>query len=108
VFWPPYLFAGPRPSVALETEQVHYGGTVAASVADPADLREASFLRPGATTHSCDTEQRLVDLPLQVTGPAAVALELPASASLAPPGWYQLVVVNSAGVPSEGVWIHLS
>jgi hypothetical protein len=108
VFWPPYLFAGPRPSVALETEQVHYGGTVAASVADAADLREASVLRPGATTHSCDTEQRLVDLPLQVTGPDAVALELPASASLAPPGWYQLVVVNSAGVPSEGVWIHLS
>ena len=108
VFWPPYLFAGPRPSVVLETEQVHYGGTVVASVADPADLREASLLRPGATTHSCDTEQRLVDLPLQVTGHDAVALELPASASLAPPGWYQLVVVSAAGVPSEGVWIHLS
>jgi hypothetical protein len=108
VFWPPYLFAGPRPSVVLETEQVHYGGTIIASVADPADLREASLLRPGATTHSCDTEQRLVDLPLQLTGHDAVALELPASASLAPPGWYQLVVVSAAGVPSEGVWIHLS
>jgi hypothetical protein len=108
VFWPPYLFAGPRPSVVLETEQVHYGGTIIASVADPADLREASLLRPGATTHSCDTEQRLVDLPLQLTGHDAVALELPASASLAPPGWYQLVVVSAAGVPSAGVWIHLS
>jgi hypothetical protein len=108
VFWPPYLFAGPRPSLLLADEQVHYGGTVVAAVADPADLREASLLRPGATTHSCDVEQRLVDLPLQVVGPDAVELELPAASTLAPPGWYQLVVVSSAGVPSEGAWVHLS
>ena len=108
VFWPPYLFAGPRPTLVLAPEQVHYGDTVVAGVTDPADLREASLLRPGATTHSCDAEQRLVDLPLHVTGPDAVELELPTSAALAPPGWYQLVVVNSTGVPSEGAWLHLS
>ena len=108
VFWPPYLFRGPRPSLVLTTDQVHYGDTVVAGVVDPADLREASLLRPGATTHSCEAEQRLVDLPLQVTGPDAVELELPASAALAPPGWYQLVVVSSAGVPSQGAWVHLS
>jgi Domain of unknown function (DUF1929) len=66
------------------------------------------LLRPGATTHSCDTEQRLVDLPLQVTDPDTVTLELPASAALPPPGWYQLVIVDSTGVPSKGVWTHLS
>jgi galactose oxidase-like protein len=108
VFWPPYLFAGPRPTVALGAERVHYGHTVAAAVGDAADLREASLLRPGATTHSCDVEQRLVDLPLRVTGPEAVELELPASPALAPPGWYRLVVVSSAGVPSVGVPVHLS
>jgi hypothetical protein len=108
VFWPPYLFRGPRPSPVLTTDQVHYGGTVVVGVTDPADLREASLLRPGATTHSCDTEQRLVDLPLQVVGPDAVELELPASPALAPPGWYQLVVVSAAGVPSPGVWVRLS
>jgi hypothetical protein len=108
VFWPPYLFAGPRPTVALDSSQVRYGGTVAASVADPADLREASLLRPGATTHSCDVEQRLVDLQLQATGPDTVELQLPVSSALAPPGWYQLVVVSSGGVPSEGAWVQLS
>jgi hypothetical protein len=81
---------------------------VVAEVVDPADLREASLLRPGATTHSCDVEQRLVDLPMQVVGPEAVELTLPATATLAPPGWYQLVVVSSAGVPSQGAWVHLS
>ena len=108
VFWPPYLFRGRRPSMTASTEQVHYGDTVVVGVDDPADVREASLLRPGATTHSCEAEQRLVDLPLQVVGPDAVELELPASAALAPPGWYQLVVVSSAGVPSPGAWVHLS
>jgi hypothetical protein len=108
VFWPPYLFSGPRPSVVPATADVHYGGTLVANVSDPAGLREASLLRPGATTHSCDVEQCLVDLPLRVTGADTVELALPSSSALAPPGWYQLVVVSSAGVPSKGAWVHLS
>jgi hypothetical protein len=108
VFWPPYLFAGPRPEVEPETVELHYGGTLSARVADAIDLREASLLRPGATTHSCDVEQRLVDLPLRPTSGTTVDLDVPASPGLAPPGWYQLVVVSTAGVPSEGVWVHLS
>ncbi len=108
VFWPPYLFAGPRPAVTVGTEQVHYGGTVVAQVAGAAELGEASLLRPGATTHSCDVDQRLIDLPLRVTGPDSVELQLPATGEFAPPGWYQLVVVSAAGVPSPGVWVQLS
>ena len=43
-----------------------------------------------------------MDLPIQVTGPDAVLLELPAAATIAPPGWYLLFVVSAAGVPSVG------
>jgi hypothetical protein len=49
-----------------------------------------------------------VDLPIQVTGPDAVLLQMPATATIAPPGWYLLFVVNATGVPSEGSWIHLT
>jgi hypothetical protein len=108
VFWPPYLFAGPRPAVAPDTDRLHYGDTVTAQVEAVGGLREASLLRPGATTHSCDVAQRLVDLPLRATGPDTVELDVPGSAGVAPPGWYLLVVVSDAGVPSEGVWVHLS
>ena len=108
VFWPPYLFTGPRPSVVPASTHTRFGDTLVANVTNPADLREASLLRPGGTTHSCDVEQRLVDLPMQITGTDTVELTMPSTGRLAPPGWYQLVVVNSAGVPSEGAWIHLS
>ena len=65
-------------------------------------------MRPGATTHSLDAEQRLLDMPVQVTGPDAVLLQLPATPTLAPPGWYLLFVVNAAGVPSQGSWVQLT
>ncbi len=109
VFWPPYLFAGPRPRIEPAATELTYGATLTVEVTagTAAGLREASLMRPGATTHSSDAEQRLIDLPLQVTGPATVELELPSQPALAPPGWYLLVVVDTAGVPSEGVWVHL-
>jgi hypothetical protein len=107
VFWPPYMFAGPRPEVRPEETELSYGQTLAASVSPAADLRQASLLRAGATTHSADSEQRLVDLPLQVSGLDEVELQIPDEPALAPPGWYMLVVVDTAGLPSEGVWVHL-
>jgi hypothetical protein len=108
VFWPPYLFAGARPSCDLRQTEAHYGMSLAADVPDAADLASVCLMRPGATTHSADAEQRLVDIPHQVTEPGAVSLQFPADATVAPPGWYLLFVVNTAGVPSDGVWLHLS
>ena len=108
VFWPPYLFGGPRPTCAPAATEVAYGGSLAAAVPGAAQIASACLMRPGATTHSLDAEQRLVDLPIQVTGPDAVLLQLPAAATIAPPGWYLLFVVSTAGVPSLGSWIHLT
>jgi Domain of unknown function (DUF1929) len=110
VFWPPYLFAGPRPRIEPARTEVSYGSTLALTLDAEVlatELREASLIRPGATTHSNDSEQRLVDLPLTVTGSDSVSVQLPDEATLAPPGWYLLVVVSTAGVPSEAVRVHL-
>jgi hypothetical protein len=107
VFWPPYLFAGPRPTCNPSTTEVSYGDSVPAAVGT-AQIASACLMRPGATTHSQDSEQRLVELPIQVIGPGAVLLEMPTTATIAPPGWYLLYVVTGTGIPSEGSWIHLT
>lgn len=108
VFWPPYLFAGPRPLCTPSVTDVAYGGVLAATAPDAAQIVSGCLMRPGATTHSLDAEQRLLDMPVQVTGPDGVLLQLPATPTLAPPGWYLLFVVNAAGVPSQGSWVQLT
>jgi len=85
VFWPPYLFAGPRPTCNPSATEVSYGGSVPAAV-ETAQIASACLIRPGATTHSLNSEQRLVDLPIQGTGPEAVLLQMPGTATIAPPG----------------------
>jgi hypothetical protein len=72
-----------------------------------ASIASAALMRPVATTHSSDLEQRLVDLPLTVTGADTLALTLPASPNLAPPGWYLFTVLDAAGTPSPAAWVHL-
>jgi hypothetical protein len=108
VFWPPYLFAGDRPQCTPADTDVHYGAALTAAVPDAGGIASACLMRPGATTHSTDGEQRLVDLPITANGPDQLTLQLPAAATLAPPGWYMLVVVDTGGVPSEASWVHLS
>ncbi len=100
VFWPPYLFQGERPTLELAAGEASYGDEVGVTLGG--DVREVNLMRPGATTHSCDSEQRLVALDL-----AGGQVRLPDNPNLAPPGWYQLFAVSAAGVPSHGRWLRL-
>ena len=70
-------------------------------------LREISLVRPGATTHSSDNEQRLVDVPFRVTATDTVELDLPADPAVAPPGWYMLFAVDRDGTLSSASWLRL-
>jgi hypothetical protein len=62
-----------------------------------------------AVTHSCDTEQRLVDLPInrRTRGFCQLTVRAPKEPNLAPPGWYMLFLTNRDRVPSAATWIHL-
>jgi hypothetical protein len=106
LYWPPYLFRGQRPALTLASDQAHYGSTVTATTDNPA-LSTISMIRAGATTHSFDNEQRLIDLPFtNVTG--HLTLTLPTERTLAPPGWYLVFAINNTGVPSRAAWLQLS
>jgi hypothetical protein len=108
VYWPPYLFKGARPQWTIDSSQASWSTTVAASSPDASRLSAVSLIRPGATTHSADNEQRLVDVPFRATRPDTLELDIPANKSLLPPGWYLLFAIDTAGLPTDGAWIHLS
>jgi hypothetical protein len=62
-----------------------------------------------ATTHSCETEQRLVDLRIaRKRDPCRLRVTVPKEAGLVPPGWYMLFLTDRAGVPSVAHWVHIA
>ena len=107
VYWPPYLFRGPRPRLELARDRAGYGARLTATTPDAARLREVSLVRPGAVTHAFNNDQRLVDVPFEVTGPERIRLQLPRRRTLAPPGWYMVFAVDDDGVPSTARWLRL-
>ena len=64
-------------------------------------------MRPGAPTHAFDMDQRLVGLSY-TAGAGVLNVTAPPNGNIAPPGYYMLFVLNSAGVPSVARFVKLA
>jgi hypothetical protein len=106
IFSPPYLFAkdgsgslAPRPTVTAAPGAVAEGYQFTVSTPDAASISKVALVKLGAVTHSNNMDQRYV--PLSFTaGNGTLTVTAPANVNIAPPGYYMLFIVNSAGVPS--------
>jgi hypothetical protein len=107
IFSPPYLFAGARPVISSAPASLIYGATFSIVTPDAASIARVALLRPGATTHADNFDQRYVDLSFTV-GSGNLIVTAPASGNYAPPGSYMLVIVNSRGIPSVMPFVVLS
>jgi sugar lactone lactonase YvrE len=107
IYHPPYLFRGPRPCIEQAPKRVTLGASFSVHVPNAADIKWISFIRPMATTHSYDSDQRLVDIPFRRNGTCRLNAQMPANPNLVPPGHYMLFVVNKRGVPSIARWVHV-
>jgi FtsP/CotA-like multicopper oxidase with cupredoxin domain len=107
IYHPPYLFRGPRPCIERAPEAVTLGASFTVHVADASDIKWISLVRPMATTHSCDSEQRLVDIAFRRSGTCHLNAQMPDNPNLVPPGYYMLFVVNRRGVPSIAKWMQV-
>jgi hypothetical protein len=109
IFSPPYLFKKPtRPVIGTAPQEIAYGADINVRTAQAAEIGSMNLIRPGVTTHSFNGTQRLVDVPFVVTPPDQLRASIPASRTVAPPGWYMLFVIDKDGVPSVANWVHLS
>jgi len=108
IFSPPYLFRGARPTIKAAAVEWKYGQLVDIETVDAGTLGFVSLIRHCVTTHSYDTNQRLVDAPIASQQGGVVRVKVPDNPNVAPTGWYLLFLVNAAGVPSIGQSIHLS
>lgn len=106
LFSPPYLFKGTRPEITTVSESAGYGGPIDVGTTTPAAVTRVTLLAPGAMTHAFDQNARFLELPFTVTA-TGVRATAPASANLAPPGFYLVFLLDANGVPSEGKFVRL-
>ena len=99
IYSPPYLFKGPRPTIATAPASAAYGTTFALTSTEAAALTSVALLRPSAATHAFDMNQRYVPLAFTRSG-TTLTVTAPASGGVAPPGDYMLVAKDTNGVPS--------
>jgi hypothetical protein len=107
IYSPPYI-SQTRPTITSAPSSVTYGEKITISTPQASNIRWASLVRPSATTHSCDTEQRLVDFTINSASGSSLTVTLTSNKNLAPPGYYMLFVTDQNKVPSVAKWIQVA
>jgi hypothetical protein len=112
IYRPAYLFTpggalAARPSISTAPTAVGYGAAFQVTTPNAADIASVALVRPGSATHAFDFEQRLVDLAF-TAGAGTLTLTSPPNASVAPPGYYMLFLIDRAGVPSVARWVQVT
>jgi hypothetical protein len=101
IFQPPYLFKGARPTISSAPSTVGYGETFTVATPNAVQITEVRWIKLGSVTHAFDAGQRANRLSFEISG-GNLVVQAPMLPRQAPPGHYQLFILNRNGVPSAG------
>jgi hypothetical protein len=99
-YYVPSYYNASRPTISSNPTVGNYGGTINIPTPNAADIQKVSLLRLSTFTHGFNSELRFIWLQIQSKGSSSVTVSAPVNAKIAPPGYYMIHVLNSAGVPS--------
>jgi Domain of unknown function (DUF1929) len=116
IYLPAYLFTtdangntipATRPTITSSPTNIGYAGSFQVQTPNAANISSVVLVRPGSDTHAFDMDQRLVGLTF-TAGSGVLTVTGPPTQNIAPPGYYMLLLVNSAGVPSIANFVQVS
>ncbi|MFE2582242.1 galactose oxidase-like domain-containing protein [Streptomyces sp. NPDC059378] len=104
IYTPPYLYRDARPSLSGGPRTIARGTTGTFTSRHAAAIRKVRLIRPSASTHVTDVDQRSVALDFTTSGDR-ITVTVPKSRNLVPSGWYMLFVDDDQGTPSKAQWV---
>ena len=117
VYSPPYLFNpngtfAARPVITAlyssgGSNVVRYGRSFTIESPQASSIAIINLIRLGASTHAWDHNQRAVTLSFNPPNNGAITVAAPRHDAQAPPGYYYVFAVNTAGVPSKAAIVRL-
>jgi galactose oxidase len=108
IFSPPYLFKGARPTISSAPTTVNYGARFSVGTPNASSITQVTWVRLGSVTHAFNEDQRFNRLGFTIASSTGLMVTAPSNPNLAPPGYYMLFVINSAGVPSVAHFVRLN
>jgi hypothetical protein len=108
IFEPDYFSRPDRPRIDSAPGMVSHAQTFHVSSADAAAVARIAILRTGSVTHSYNSDQRYIVLDFRRSGETELEVVAPPDASIAPPGYYLLFLLNADGIPSIGTFLRVA
>jgi hypothetical protein len=108
IYSPPYLFQGTRPVIQSAPSVIQYGQSFKLSFTSSTASNRVALIRNSCATHSVNMDQRYVRLADLTNGSGTFTVTAPATANLAPPGYYMLYVIDQNGIPSVSASVHVT
>lgn len=108
-FIPPYLMGNPsRPEFTSEDLDWSYGSSHTLSITSPGSGSgyKVSMMASVASTHGNSMGQRVLFPAVSCSG-SSCTVTAPPNANTCPPGWFQVFLVDGAGVPSHATWVRV-
>ena len=103
----PWYYSETRPIISGSPVVEGYGGTITIPTPDADDITSVSLLRLMSATHHFEANQRFLWLQILNKTSNSIVAAAPLNGNLAPPGYYMIHVLNSAGVPSTAKFIKI-
>lgn len=104
IYTPPYLYRDSRPSLSGGPKTIARGASATFTSAHGSSIRTARLIRPSASTHVTDVDQRSIALDVTKTS-TGISVTVPKSRNLVESGWYMLFVTDDQGTPSKAQWV---
>jgi Domain of unknown function (DUF1929)/Kelch motif len=104
IYTPPYLYRGSRPSLSGGPRTIARGATGTFTSDHAASIKKVRLIRPSASTHVTDVDQRSVALDFTTSG-NRITVTVPKNRNLVTSGWYMLFVDDDQGTPSTAQWV---
>ena len=102
LYEPDYIAVANRMEVVSAPKFLPYGQEFTVNLDRAAtEVQHASLIRCGSVTHSTNNDQRFIGLVIEARNGNSITLVAPPHGNLAPPGYYMLWLVDTAGNPSE-------
>ncbi|MFD3310975.1 galactose oxidase-like domain-containing protein [Streptomyces sp. NPDC058694] len=106
IYTPPYLYQGSRPSLSGGPKTIERGGSGTFTSQHASSIKTARLIRPSASTHVTDVDQRSIALDFTKTKDG-IEVTVPESRNLVESGWYMLFVTDDQGTPSKAQWVKI-